>query len=432
MVIVQTAALVFIAIIGAAGIIHSSSSGSGLARDVAEGRAVLSQTDLMRGIAWDQWDGTIRFSAGGDREARLQRSRSVKRFQKLIREIRIATRPGPAADLLAKIEAAHGRSTDRQDPVIRDASRGATTSKRISSALRAHGRLLDGLEKRATAAQSQLAASQERYSSSRRNAQAVSLAALLAALALGYRFLRRSTEGLSQSLSRLVKAMSALAAGRTDVKLDSAQMPGELTNAAVVFNNVAEAMQQAQSKHLKQMEHLQQDARLDFLTGLPNRRYFTEELDRDIAQTRRYRYGAALSLIMLDLDHFKSVNDTYGHDVGDEVLKIFADVITGCMRRSDFCARLGGEEFAVICPETDAPGAVKAAQKIRQAFAQTPLNGPDGPFFMTLSGGVAVHDVSQGATELIHVADSLLYIAKEKGRNQVCVQQTMHGDRSIS
>lgn len=431
MVIVQTAALLFIAIVGVAGVLYASNGGSGLASDAAESREVLSQTALMQADAWDQWDGTMRFSSGGDRKARAQRSRAVKRFEVSIREIRTASRPGVAADLLARIEAAHERSTDRQDAVIRAASQGNMSSKTISSALRSHRRLLAGLEQRAAATQSQLAAGEQRYLKTRRNALAASIAALLAALALGYKLLRRSTEGLSGSLARFVQAMRALAAGRTDVKLDSAQMPGELTNAAVAFNQVTDAMEQAQTKHLKQMEHLQQDARLDFLTGLPNRRYFTEELDRDIAQTRRYRYGAALSLIMLDLDHFKSVNDTYGHDVGDEVLKAFAQVIAGCMRRSDFCARLGGEEFAVICPETDAPGAVKAAQKIRQAFAQTPLNGPDGPFFMTLSAGVAVHDVSQGATELIQTADSLLYVAKEKGRNQVCVRQTMHGDRSI-
>jgi two-component system cell cycle response regulator len=155
----------------------------------------------------------------------------------------------------------------------------------------------------------------------------------------------------------------------------------------------------------------------DGLTGLWNYRYFTMTIGKEIE--RAARFGRPLSLLLLDLDHFKLVNDVYGHQRGDAVLVELAGRIRGQVRDVDTVARYGGEEFVVILPETDEEGAVQAAERIRAAVRRRPFNdGQDTPLEITISVGVAVFPVhGAGSTSLLRRADQALYSAKRAGRD---------------
>jgi two-component system cell cycle response regulator len=159
----------------------------------------------------------------------------------------------------------------------------------------------------------------------------------------------------------------------------------------------------------------------DVLTGVYNRRYamrHMEGLMRRVGDT-----GKALSVLICDLDRFKSVNDTYGHAAGDAVLKQFAQCCTQSMRNIDMVARFGGEEFVILLPDTDGENAVKAAERLCKRVAGTAMDipdAPDGKLTVTVSIGVACTSVPMSGEELIKLADAALYRAKQGGRNQVC------------
>lgn len=160
----------------------------------------------------------------------------------------------------------------------------------------------------------------------------------------------------------------------------------------------------------------------DGLTGIANRRHFDEELVREYA--RHVRSGAELGLIMLDIDHFKAFNDTYGHVAGDECLQEIANIMVGCANRAaDLVARYGGEEFVCILPETDLVGAVAIAEKIRQAIIARaiPHKASGVAAHITASLGVASMycTADSSGRELLKQADDLLYLAKAHGRNQL-------------
>ncbi len=161
---------------------------------------------------------------------------------------------------------------------------------------------------------------------------------------------------------------------------------------------------------------LSQMASTDELTRLANRRRFTESLRMEMARMRRSE--SPLSLIMADADHLKAINDAHGHPAGDAAIRHVADAIRKGGRETDMAARLGGEEFALLLPGTDAVGAVKAAERIRKALASSaiPTVGT-----VTVSMGVATAPEDAAAEEeLVRVADARLYAAKARGRNQVC------------
>ena len=172
---------------------------------------------------------------------------------------------------------------------------------------------------------------------------------------------------------------------------------------------------------LEQNRLLERMATHDELTGLCNRRKLAEVMKREAERSRRY--GTELSLLMLDLDHFKKVNDTYGHDFGDFVIKEFAARILAGIRRSDFSFRFGGEEFIVLLPQTGLSGALTAAEKIRALCAEQPFAGLQISIGMTVSIGVASYQdhKPQQPDDLICCADRALYLAKESGRNRVVV-----------
>jgi diguanylate cyclase (GGDEF)-like protein len=158
-------------------------------------------------------------------------------------------------------------------------------------------------------------------------------------------------------------------------------------------------------------------AATDALTGLPNKRALEDALKRQLAQASRA--VEPLAVCMLDLDHFKKVNDVHGHERGDEVLAAVGDVLAESIRDSDIAGRFGGEEFLVLLPRTDANGARTIAEKLRRAVARTSVTGIDRA--VTTSIGIAVfpNDAVDRET-LLRLADRALYTAKAGGRNLVC------------
>jgi diguanylate cyclase (GGDEF)-like protein len=163
---------------------------------------------------------------------------------------------------------------------------------------------------------------------------------------------------------------------------------------------------------------LQELAYYDPLTGLPNRRFFFEHASLIFEEVKRYE--KPLSLLVMDMDHFKKINDTYGHDVGDLVLKTFAGLLRGIVRHSDICARFGGEEFVVLLPNTDLEGAKVLAERIRATAAKNPVEHGSIVIVFTVSIGVSQYRKGmQSIDELIKEADIALYRAKEGGRNRV-------------
>jgi diguanylate cyclase (GGDEF)-like protein len=156
-------------------------------------------------------------------------------------------------------------------------------------------------------------------------------------------------------------------------------------------------------------------AATDALTGLPNRRAVQDALKRMIAQSGRTL--APMAVLLLDLDHFKQINDTYGHDRGDAVLAAVGEVLSGALRTSDFVGRNGGEEFIALLPDTGVEGAVEAAEKLRTAIGRLTLPGIDSP--VTTSVGAAVYPhTAADAESLLRLADRALYAAKASGRNR--------------
>jgi diguanylate cyclase (GGDEF)-like protein len=155
----------------------------------------------------------------------------------------------------------------------------------------------------------------------------------------------------------------------------------------------------------------------DELTGLYNRRFFEQELRREAERSRRF--GRSLALVMIDVDHFKSYNDRFGHRAGDDALRGVAACLVGAaIRRVDAVTRYGGEEFAVLLAETEAEGARLVAERIREVVAES----QEFLCPLTISAGVAaLHGDSAEAEALVLRADQALYRAKREGRDRVCV-----------
>jgi diguanylate cyclase (GGDEF)-like protein len=163
---------------------------------------------------------------------------------------------------------------------------------------------------------------------------------------------------------------------------------------------------------------VQKQAITDTLTGLYNRRGFFELSQREIDRVRRF--GHPLSAIMLDIDHFKLVNDTYTHAVGDEVLRLLAERLRNSLREVDILGRYGGEEFVILLPETDLFGACTIAERLRKSVEETGLTTSTGPISITVSLGVTRATPSTtDLSELLNQADIALYAAKQAGRNRV-------------
>ena len=172
----------------------------------------------------------------------------------------------------------------------------------------------------------------------------------------------------------------------------------------------------------KQTEAALRDlARHDPLTGIANRRYFFERAKQEFARTKRYR--TPLSIAEMDIDHFKQINDRYGHAAGDEVLKSFCSASQRLIRETDLFARIGGEEFAVLLPDTGLDGATRLAERLRRAVADSKLSLSAGEISYTISIGVAtLRSADTGAEDCLRRADSAMYRAKQNGRNRVEIE----------
>jgi diguanylate cyclase (GGDEF)-like protein len=163
---------------------------------------------------------------------------------------------------------------------------------------------------------------------------------------------------------------------------------------------------------------MEKHATTDGLTGLNNHRTFQEIITREFERAKRYKHP--MSVLLTDIDHFKSFNDTYGHPVGDLVLREIAACIRQAVRLNDFPARYGGEEFAVILPETGEQGALVAAEKIRQAVEARVVQSGSNSLRVTISIGCVTYPTYGVTTqELIDSADKALYASKRGGRNRV-------------
>ncbi len=172
-------------------------------------------------------------------------------------------------------------------------------------------------------------------------------------------------------------------------------------------------------------------SRYDALTGIYNRRAFNELYERE--WRRCIRYGHTVSFLMFDIDHFKNVNDRFGHPAGDEILKNTAKIIEAAARREgDLVARFGGEEFILLLPDTSAVHAFKIAESIRKSTSKECFYYEESEIRITLSAGLAsmVPDVGAEPERLIRRADEALYLAKRTGRNRVCVYEDVRAEGS--
>jgi len=187
-------------------------------------------------------------------------------------------------------------------------------------------------------------------------------------------------------------------------------------NVTIIQNKLIKRQKDELEKKNTQLEHM---VRTDMLTGLYNRMRFTEFVEMETARVKRT--GENSSLIFMDLDHFKNVNDNYGHPSGDTVLKWIAGVIKGQLRSTDILARFGGEEFAILLPDTSVEGACKVAEKVRTAIENCSFPGKMENLKMTASFGVAplnTDEVNSFQTAY-KKADAALYRAKKGGRNRI-------------
>jgi len=215
------------------------------------------------------------------------------------------------------------------------------------------------------------------------------------------------------NVDRLVEGAARFAEGDRDHRIDI-QVPPELHRVADEFNYMIGRIRQAE-------QALAEQARRDVLTGLLNRRSFDEALSE--AQARVKRLDERFALVMADLDHFKKVNDTYGHACGDAVLKDVSKRMTMALRDVDKAFRIGGEEFAILLPGLDADGAAVAAERLRSVIAAEPIRADGVEMPVTASFGVALSSPSLDSKSLMDRADQALYRAKTEGRNRVIASE---------
>jgi len=192
-----------------------------------------------------------------------------------------------------------------------------------------------------------------------------------------------------------------------------------------VFNHMVanlrrsqDEISQAHEALIEKNRELHQLSITDSLTGIFNRKHVMDLFEMEFIRTQRY--GTPFSVLIADLDHFKAVNDTYGHLAGDSVLRRIATAMVESVRACDHVGRYGGEEFVVVLPNTDFEGAMEMAERIRQTLRLVKFNSDGEEFSMTLSMGVAVcRNDDTGVEAILKRADDALYQAKANGRNRV-------------
>ena len=200
-------------------------------------------------------------------------------------------------------------------------------------------------------------------------------------------------------------------------------MHGTIKRQIAELNAHREMLEQEVRERTKELEEANKKldliSRTDELTGLPNRRDMLRTIDNEIQRIARTR--KPLCFIFIDIDHFKNVNDTYGHACGDEVLKHVSGTIRNLLRKYDVLARYGGEEFLTLLPETDLMGAKTVAERFRSTIENTTVTYGKLSIKATITLGVSLYDSALGVDRSIQMADRALYEGKESGRNKVVV-----------
>lgn len=228
----------------------------------------------------------------------------------------------------------------------------------------------------------------------------------------GLEVLRQVTQAFEELPVIIVTGHGSIEVAVESMQAGAADFVTKPVPAAVLHLRIQKALEHARTRRL---------ASTDGLTGVYNHRTFQERLSQEIA--RADRYSRPLSVLMIDVDHFKVYNDTYGHPQGDIVLQDLARLLQEMSRTSDTVARWGGEEFAIILPETDSVGAQKIGQRLCEQVERYPFPGqelmPGGT--LTISIGVATYASASRKEVLLQATDTALYTAKREGRNRVCV-----------
>jgi len=214
---------------------------------------------------------------------------------------------------------------------------------------------------------------------------------------------------VSEQLVGIVKAMD-------DLRKQEEQRDNHLQRRYGSLIDKVEQMEQETRKVKVHMEEERHRARTDPLTGLPNRAAYDEHIAHELERWTRYQQG--FSIAVADLDHFKSINDSYGHLAGDKVLRLIGKILHKQSRSTDMISRYGGEEFVIIMPGTDAAAAVQAMEKLRKAVESSPFNFYGKPVNVTMSFGITQIKATDDLDKLFARADKALYRAKQNGRNQ--------------
>ena len=223
--------------------------------------------------------------------------------------------------------------------------------------------------------------------------------------------------GFSETRSELILPLMSFGKGIGVLALESAQPDAYQSSDVKALESVADICAAA-IQNAEYFEQIRQLAYRDGLTGVFNRRYFESRILEELERARRYH--AALSVAMIDIDGFKRSNDEFGHLLGDEILKQVSTIFVQNTRKSDIVCRFGGDEFALILPQTSAQSAASAAEKLRQTIAMWDFPGVPRP--VTISTGIAEFPAAgDNRDELIKSADTALYEAKQQGRNRVVV-----------
>jgi diguanylate cyclase (GGDEF)-like protein len=224
-------------------------------------------------------------------------------------------------------------------------------------------------------------------------------------------------EGVAKIAMGLISITTAIVLWRllpVLVALPSAiDMKSKMAELQQAQEALLESNKSLEAKVTERTQELERIASRDSLTNLLNRREITRILDIDIERAQRQK--TPLSVLMLDLDHFKNINDKHGHQAGDRVLKSCADSMLDCSRRTDFIGRVGGEEFVILLPNTGYATALKLAERCRESIEKTPSNDIQ----YTCSIGVAELEAGEQLEKLMQRADEALYSAKNSGRNNV-------------
>jgi len=219
--------------------------------------------------------------------------------------------------------------------------------------------------------------------------------------------------------------VAACFAGGADDVLSASADSLEVTSRLATIGQIARDRQRSTKRFLeleRELAKLKELSNVDALTGLYNRRHLFSLLRGELKRARRYAFD--LSVVMADVDHFKRVNDTHGHDVGDEALVHVASVLSSAIREEDFLGRYGGEEFCVVLPQTSLEDGARLAERARKRMAAMPLLLPGVHISLTISLGVSSFLAGDpfDLNDLVKRADAELYRAKDSGRNRVCYQ----------